>query len=482
MMNKEVFCFLALGILLLFASVYRSYGLDNQSIWNDESYSINSVLGFNEGGFDNLPGVIDTSYSFVDIGELYVSGSIFGWNEFAYRLPSVIFGIATVLIVFLLALRMFGYKVALLSAAFITFATVEIAWSRQARMYSEFQFFYFLSLYFFYLFVNENSRKYACLFIFSAIITFFTHRFGLFLLPVCVLYSLVNNWDDIRGNLLNYRGVFVLILFAILFLPLVLIFDLYSRVPDYLGWSNWYQYYSNYFVGHFGVFIVLAIFGSFCLLRRNRCDYLFLVLAFGIPFLFLSFMLSIGIGYRFIYCVLPILFILSAYLIVELTEGIWKENRHISVFFLSVTLVLVFFFSECFTFVPKNEYYGFEPSTHQSDLKSSYEYVDLVRTEEDIVIDAWYTIGLHYWDEDPDYNLLFYGLKFYGDVVPLVETCDELVGVINNSHGYLVIDDVGIGLLSEDSHLGNSIVDILSGMSLVVKFESPGDDAFVYRF
>jgi hypothetical protein len=61
---------------------------------------------------------------------------LFGTSLVALRLPSVLFGSASILLLFLLVRRIAGEKTALLAAAFIAFNGHQIYWSVQARMFT----------------------------------------------------------------------------------------------------------------------------------------------------------------------------------------------------------------------------------------------------------------------------------------------------------------------------------------------------------
>ena len=104
---------------------------------------------------------------------------LFGETEFAYRLPSVLFGTLTIPLIFFFARNITISSRAALVAAFLTaFLMVEIAWSRQARMYQPFQFFYILTLYFSCMYIRAGRKCDAALAAVSAVCTLLSSQFA----------------------------------------------------------------------------------------------------------------------------------------------------------------------------------------------------------------------------------------------------------------------------------------------------------------
>ena len=95
---------------------------------------------------------------------------VFGFNEFAARLPSALLGTGCVLIVYLLARGMFGPTAGLLSGVFLATSGEQMILSRVVVHDIALAFFMTLSLFFFYAgFKREQGRKrYFLLFYASA--------------------------------------------------------------------------------------------------------------------------------------------------------------------------------------------------------------------------------------------------------------------------------------------------------------------------
>ncbi len=121
-------------ILLLAAFVVRVIGLDAQSFWYDEGYSVMFVrhsLGHVVGQAGPLE--LNTPLYYV---VLFVWTRLAGDSEFSARLVSVFAGLLTVALVAPLASRIAGRPAGLWALAFIAVWPVNVAVSQEARMYA----------------------------------------------------------------------------------------------------------------------------------------------------------------------------------------------------------------------------------------------------------------------------------------------------------------------------------------------------------
>ncbi|GAH23688.1 unnamed protein product, partial [marine sediment metagenome] len=96
---------------------------------------------------------------------------LFGDNEFAHRFLSASLGVLIIPLVFLLIKKLTNKYIALVSAIILAINTWQIEFSREARYYSEFQFFYILTIYFFYKGFFEDKRIYKILAVIFIFIT-----------------------------------------------------------------------------------------------------------------------------------------------------------------------------------------------------------------------------------------------------------------------------------------------------------------------
>ena len=178
--------------VFLIGLYFRLYGLrQNYSFWVDEA----STARYGRAVLENkiptiqITGFSEKSYYVTH----YLTGyffKIFGMNEFAARLPEVIFGSLVVLATYFLGKELFGKQIGFASCLFIAFSYIQIAWSRQARGYVILDFFFLLILRFLYRFTKYIKIKDFILFILFLALSIFTHPLGFVLFPISFIFLL----------------------------------------------------------------------------------------------------------------------------------------------------------------------------------------------------------------------------------------------------------------------------------------------------
>ena len=128
---------LALAAITLGGAFLRLQGLNAQPLWLDEVVSLNNALAFGRGGLRALAGAdhIAPLHSMLLWAVVNLGGESAVW----LRLPSALFGIATIPAVFVMAKRLFcSTRTALIAAALVAVSPYAIWYSQEARMYSLF--------------------------------------------------------------------------------------------------------------------------------------------------------------------------------------------------------------------------------------------------------------------------------------------------------------------------------------------------------
>lgn len=121
------------GILLL-GLVLRLFSL-NQSLWFDEGINAMAAKSFSFVG-------ILTQYAIADFHPpgwfaiLWTWGKVFGYSESALRIPSVIFGVITIYVTYLIGRKLISKRVGLLAALLLCINPLHIYYSQEARMYA----------------------------------------------------------------------------------------------------------------------------------------------------------------------------------------------------------------------------------------------------------------------------------------------------------------------------------------------------------
>ncbi len=175
----------------------RLINLGHLNFWGDESITALAVQGILEHGYPQFPsGMI----YFRGLPTLYLcalSSLIWGVNEWALRLPSVLFSSGTIVLVYLLGKRLFSIQTGLLAAFLLTFSYWDFEFARHARMYSGFAFVFLLTLYAMYRGVVEGERFWYRASLVCAAIAIFFHELGLTLALVYFALGIRAGWPQL---------------------------------------------------------------------------------------------------------------------------------------------------------------------------------------------------------------------------------------------------------------------------------------------
>jgi hypothetical protein len=183
-----------IGIICLALYLFLIYS-NTPFAWQDELttvYASNSIL---ENGLPNLPN--GNVYTKSMISSYIISASIFIFgtvNEFTSRFPSMLFSLFSLLLIFYITNKFTNHRLlSLLCSLILVLSTQFIFWAKTARYLSFFEFFLLLSLYTFYEGFSNDKIPYKILSGFLFILSVFTSRIGLVLLPIFGLYFLLIN-------------------------------------------------------------------------------------------------------------------------------------------------------------------------------------------------------------------------------------------------------------------------------------------------
>ncbi|MBI2639384.1 MAG: glycosyltransferase family 39 protein [Candidatus Sungbacteria bacterium] len=190
--------------ILLFAALLRLWGLSRGDLLNDEATYAFRAVGLLDyfrwssqetplAWFD--PGIPSwTKFSFHDhpplvflIQHFFIR--LFGENVIAFRLPSVLFGVASVLFLYLVARRFFSYEAALIAAGLFAVNVNHVFISRVGMQESYVIFFMLASIFFFLKALGRDSYfLHAGIAVGLALLTKYT---AVILFPIFGLYLLL---------------------------------------------------------------------------------------------------------------------------------------------------------------------------------------------------------------------------------------------------------------------------------------------------
>ena len=134
--------------LILFLSLILRIVSLNQSLWLDEAINVMAARSYSFLG-------ILTEYAKADFHPplyfiiIWIWTKLFGFSEVSARLPSVIFGLLTIWLVFLIGRKLYSKTLGILAALLLALNPLHIYYSQEARMYSMAAFAVVLNLLFF---------------------------------------------------------------------------------------------------------------------------------------------------------------------------------------------------------------------------------------------------------------------------------------------------------------------------------------------
>ena len=206
-----------IAAILLLALFVRLLGIISRPVWYDEAFAIL----FSEKGFGAmLYGTLaPTGVGSADIHPLgyytvlWLWMKIFGESLVATRLLSIIAGLISVYLVYLIALEAVSDSEApLLSMLFAAFAPFQIHYSQEIRMYSFLAMWLLLATYAYQRGSKTGNMKWWVLFSVSAALAQYTHNLAAFYLVALALLPIFQkDWGTLRALL--FAGIGALILY-----------------------------------------------------------------------------------------------------------------------------------------------------------------------------------------------------------------------------------------------------------------------------
>jgi uncharacterized membrane protein len=303
-----IIALIAIGFYLRFNN------LGDRALWCDEAATLYASIGVLQHGAPVMPSGELYPRSFLNHYLIAQSFRIFGISEFSGRIVSVIFGTLSIPLVYLLGKEL-GRRTGLIATLLITFSAFEMLWAREARMYAQFQFFYLLTAYLFYMSLKKDNYKLFLLSVIPFIFAWYSHRLTLCFIPVafmCII--LCKRREFLRNNYFVYATV------GVTGLALVYMMVRGKTPLDYLPLNVqlWAQHTVLHYVFAFvltTLLILVFISTAISLLlwkfeiHRDRAQ-LYFVLNFFIPFIFLC--VYPWRYYRYAFFIFPFLVILAS--------------------------------------------------------------------------------------------------------------------------------------------------------------------------
>src|SRR5262245_47953179 len=176
-----------LGLIFGVGASLRLYGLEFQSLWHDEGLQYYVATKNSVGALLGQSHSFHPPLSFI-INHLFL---LMGQSDFFFRLPSALFGIATLPVLYILARDLTSKKAAVFAVFVLALSPFHLWYSQEGRMYSQLL---FLSLLSSVLLLEALRRGKASWWIYYVLVSaagMYTHVFmGLTLAAQCLWVAL----------------------------------------------------------------------------------------------------------------------------------------------------------------------------------------------------------------------------------------------------------------------------------------------------
>lgn len=186
--NRNLFNLLIITVIAL---GLRMFMLGSQSLWTDEGaiYSqtkVGSVFDVYSAVM-NQEGHIGPFYHILN----YLFCRLFGYAEWALRMPSAIYGTISVILVYKIAELLINRDVALFSSVLLAFSPVHVWYSQEARMYSLWIMLTLLTTFVFIKLLDKGGLWLWTLFTVFASLSLWTFLNSIFLFAAMGLYLVI---------------------------------------------------------------------------------------------------------------------------------------------------------------------------------------------------------------------------------------------------------------------------------------------------
>ena len=179
---NNTFTFIFLIIICIAGFIFRVRNLGYLSFWGDDGHTFIGTVSILKYGFPMLPSGNILWHGIFDYYLKALPALLMGANEFSLRIVSVFSGIGTIIAIYFTGKELANKFVGFFGAAVIAFSTWYIQFSREARYYSDYQFFYLISFLFFYLGFVKNKRPFRVLAAVFMVLASLVHGVGMTLI------------------------------------------------------------------------------------------------------------------------------------------------------------------------------------------------------------------------------------------------------------------------------------------------------------
>mgnify|MGYP000343419094 CR=1 FL=1 len=443
---------LLFGIIVL-AALIRLINLDYLSLWVDEYVHVLRAKDFIQEGASLFTNDNNGILLTIFITPFFL---LFEANEFWARLPSVLFGLGSIYMIFKLGKSLFNQNTGLFAAVLLSFSQYHVFWSRVARNYTIFMFFMLVCFYLIHqLYKTKVDKKVgiktSLALLFTFILALLSHNLSFFLIFGYAFYIItcfihrkfISKQKTSEGLITKFNLPLIpsILLFALILVPFfgdlirpILTLFLPPKIatwviPDwdhlselwkakpYKSWNLYldvlkYDFTYLYFLGAIG--FGLSLF-------KNTKSGLFLI-SFFIPILLLmSFIFREPLLPRYLIGIYPIFLIaiaVSADSIFNFSLGkIFSKRPKLALNLSLLILILLSPISDCYSLVTEKKHGRVIPKQlshwNFANWKEPVSRVKKRIKKEDVVLSTNFNGALFYLDLNKEDQLYSFRQRVY---------------------------------------------------------------------
>jgi len=359
------------GILVV-AAFLRLKGLNFQSLWGDElfsiyhsspDFSIFRIVGVSR--WDPHPPLF--------LLLLHSWMKLFGYNEFSPRLFTAVIGILSVFPVVLLGKEIFNRQAGLIAGLLVSVNFYHLYYSQEVRPYILLFLFTTLSFLFFIKDLKEQGKKNRLFYVLYTILMLYTHYYGLFILLSQFIYLAF--YYGFQKKLFNLRAIrhhlMAGLMMVILYVPMIwFVLKMMQKTDHWIKVPPKPLFFLNLFGAFFGNEILLNILFSILLLflvvkcilkgRQGTCmSSEFKSLLFSIPVVISWIFFSLFVPYLRSLIMVPMLsFKHGIYILAGILVLIAAAIAMIRPGFLRMIIIVAVFMVSVSSIYFQHDYYG----------------------------------------------------------------------------------------------------------------------------
>lgn len=502
-MKQRIITIAILFLVLIGGAYLRFEGLDRQSYWMDEGYTVNAVISQISNGTERFGGILDSGKRY--FCPLYCMPTswivqTYGESPWAFRFVAAICGLLFILLSYFIAKKYFrDQSVALLTTVLVATSYWQIAWSREARWYTMLELFFWLALFAYPLVTTKKDRPWMhpfriLLMVIFSTIAVLVHPLA-YLLPIIFLGWF---WIEHRPKITTFVVAVLGAIGFLAFTEYVLGVHLFTSSAPLISLQNHALYYISFYLRNYWLFIAFAVYGYFVAPSHDKRRCFLLALPFFLYVIGLAFFSS-TIEYRYVFHTTLPFFILGAYGCIHALKAIKDDFWRI----IAGLLCVAFLLTEQQIVVNPPSFYDLESDnpatvygrsyyayTPQPDFNQAYAVIKENIKPDDIVISShahFNKIFLH----QPGYWLGYDYLGRSNVSIPKTQTheqyvnasivhdLDELIALMQSRHGFIVFDH-----MSTDRRINPLIIDYIKTHATLTFYEERNNYSkiWVYGF